>query len=289
MISDMTMRAESLPQPSGGFDWVQAPGGRALVCRALSPLADHFFTTRQWSLGSGADNGNEDPWTAVAVSLDLQPADLVRLRQVHGADVVVATHPILVPAEADIVVARDPSLGIAVQAADCVPILFADERTGAVAAAHAGWRGLAANVPSTVVDAMVREFASRPSDLVVAVGPSIGPCCYEVGDDVRAQFAGSGASRSELERWFRSSVSETPGNVSILEGRGGLRSGRSVLDTWRVTRDRLEAAGVESARIFEAGLCTASHPALCSYRRDGVKAGRIAAAIRPRWPRPSPD
>jgi YfiH family protein len=287
MISDMTIRFESLPQPSDGFDWVQAGGHWALVCRALMPFADHLFTTRLWALGSGANDTGADAWSEVAGALGLPPANLVRLRQVHRADVVVASGPVPVPAEADIVVARDGSIGITVQAADCVPLLVADERSGVVAAAHAGWRGLAANVPAAVVGAMVRECGSRAADLVVAIGPSIGPCCYEVGADVREQFEASGASRPELDRWFRFDVLETPRNGSILKARGGLTPGRSVLDTWRATRDRLEAAGVGSGRIFEAGLCTASHDVLCSYRRDGTAAGRIAAAIRSRSRRPS--
>ena len=76
------------PQPSGGFEWVQAAGGPALVCRALRPFAAHLFTTREWALGSRAEATDED-WEPVAASLGVDPAHLVRLHQVHGAAVVV--------------------------------------------------------------------------------------------------------------------------------------------------------------------------------------------------------
>ena len=75
-------------QPSGGFEWVQAAGGPALVCRALRPFAAHLFTTREWALGSRAE-AIEDDWAPVAGSLGVDPAHLIRLHQVHGAAVVV--------------------------------------------------------------------------------------------------------------------------------------------------------------------------------------------------------
>ena len=131
------------PQPSGGFEWVQAAGSPALVCGALRPFAAHLFTTREWGLGSRAAAADED-WQAVAASLGADSAHLARLRQVHGASVVVgragdAPRPRgeALP-EADILISDDPSLVLAIQTADCVPLLIADRETGAVAAAHAG-------------------------------------------------------------------------------------------------------------------------------------------------------
>src|SRR5258707_11766211 len=97
-------------QPSGGFEWVQAAGGPALVCRPLSPYAAHLFTTRKWALGSHAE-ATDDDWEPVAASLGVDPADLVRLRQVHGAAVVVRRAgnppPALARSHADLVVSND--------------------------------------------------------------------------------------------------------------------------------------------------------------------------------------
>lgn len=256
------------PQPSGGFEWVQAAGGRVLVCGALRPFADHLFTTREWALGSRVEAPDED-WHPVAASLGVDPAHLVRMHQVHGAAVVIRRAGDGVPAggrpDADIAVSNDPSLTLAIQTADCVPLLIADRRTGAVAAAHAGWRGLAARVPGVTVAALARELGSAPADLVAAIGPSISAERYEVGQDVRSRFLAAGFSSEEIERWFRP----------------GVRPGHWLFDGGRSARDQLEAADLPAGSIHSSELCTATCPDLfCSYRRDGKGVGRIAAAIR---------
>jgi polyphenol oxidase len=258
------------PQPSGGFEWVQAAGGTALVCGALRPFADHLFTTREWALGSRAEAADED-WQPVAASLGVDVDHLVRLHQVHGATSVVRRAgepaPAAVRPDADIVVSNDPSLALAIQTADCVPLLIADRVTGAIAAAHAGWRGLAAGVPRAVVAALAREFGSAPADVVAAVGPSICAERYEVDEDVRERFVAAGCSTADLARWFLP----------------GVRPGHWQFDGWRSAQDQLEAAGLTPANIHIAAMCTATYPDLfCSYRRDGKGAGRAAAAIRHR-------
>jgi hypothetical protein len=185
--------------------------------------------------------------------------------------------------DADIIVSNDPTVAVAIQSADCVPILIADRRTGAVAAAHAGWRGLALGVPRAAVEALAREFDSRPVDLIAAVGPSIGACCYEVGPDVRRRFEDGRWPASTTNRWFFMRAQPTPGNPSMAGLPAEPRRGHWYLDSGRAARDQLEAAGVPLDQILVAELCTASHPgALCSYRRDGAGAGRIASAIRAR-------
>jgi YfiH family protein len=271
----------TLPQPNHPFAWVQAASagepdqttggaaGPALVCRALSTCANHLFTTRAWRLGGQRHGAADDAWAEVAQALGLAPTALSRVRQVHGAAVAVA--PVDGPApEADILVTNRRDIAVAVQAADCVPLLLADRRSGAVAAAHAGWRGLAAGVPGAAVAALARHCGSRPADLVAAIGPAIGPCCYEVGPEVREAFAAAFPA-GEWPAWFAAAA----------------RPGHWLFDTWQSARHQLEAANVPAAQIFEAGLCTADHPALfCSYRRDGAAAGRMAAAIRSRPPRP---
>jgi YfiH family protein len=183
--------------------------------------------------------------------------------------------------EADIVLSNDPRVAATIQTADCIPLLMADRRTGSVAAAHAGWRGLAAGVPGVTVQAMIRGFSSRPADLVVAAGPSIGVCCYEVGPDVRERFVEAGWPEAALDRWFVETARPTPTNPS-MPGRAP-QPGHAYFDGARSARDQLEAAGIPADQIFLAQLCTASHPGtFCSYRRDGREAGRMAAAIRAR-------
>ncbi len=179
-----------LPKPNDGFAWLQLDEGPALVSRALEPLAAHLFTTRPWPLGS-ADGNRDAAWADVARALGADAAHLERAHQVHGASVIVrragdpprGNAPLV---HADILVSDDPATVLSIQTADCVPLLIADRRTGAVAAAHAGWRGLAARVPAVAVQALGKEFGSRPEDLVAAIGPSISGPRYEVGAEVRA-------------------------------------------------------------------------------------------------------
>ena len=229
-------------------------------------------------------DARDEGWAEVAAVLGVDPENLARLRQVHSASVVTArpggwaSRP-----EADIVIARDAAVAVAVQVADCVPLLIADRRTGVVAAAHAGWRGLAARVPEVVVGALVDQFDSRPSDLVVAIGPSIGACCYEVGADVRDAFATAGFGARELANWFFSDPQPSAVNPAMAAVSRARRDTHWFFDGWSAARYQLERAGVSTDRIHVAALCTASHPDLfCSYRRDGHPAGRMAASIRGR-------
>jgi len=215
---------------------------------------------------------------------------LARLRQVHGTSVAVvreADAPGGLP-EADIILTSDMNHAIAIQTADCVPILIADQRSGAVAAAHAGWRGLAARAPETAVQALVRESGGRPSDFIVAVGPAIAACCYEVGGDVRRRFEAAGFTPRDIARWFLADRHIDPGNPSLSGLPLHAREGHAYFDAPGSARDQLIAAGVAPHDIHMAGLCTASHPdRLCSYRREGQAAGRMAAAIRCARPDPS--
>jgi YfiH family protein len=276
-----------LPTPGRSFEWRLTANGPGLVCRDLEPFASHLFTSRQWVLGLPAAIV-DDPtaWEDVGLAVGLGPGMLRRVRQVHGNTAVVASANGDLKA-ADIIITRDSALGVAVQAADCVPLLFADRKTGAVAAAHAGWRGLAAGVPQAVVNALSRAFGSRAVDLVVAAGPSIGACCYEVGLVVRDAFASAGFSPAELERWFLDSPARLAGNPPMPGLPIVRRHDHWFFDGWAAARAQLERAGVPPNQIFASELCTASHPdVLCSYRRDGARAGRLAAVISPQALRP---
>jgi purine-nucleoside/S-methyl-5'-thioadenosine phosphorylase / adenosine deaminase len=277
---------DTLPQPSDSFRWVQGAPGPALVCHGLEAFAPHLITTRSWALAAGGRDDEGGAWAEVAAAIYVGPDRLVRAHQVHGAAVLVCradTAPAAQLPDADILVSNDPTVAIAIQIADCVPILIADRRTGAVAAAHAGWRGLAAGVPRVAVGALAREFGSHPEDLVAAAGPSIRACCYEVGTDVHQRFEEAGWPESTTSRWFFTRAQPTPGNPSMAGVHADPRPGHWYFDSGCAARDQLESAGVPPDQILVAKLCTASHPGtLCSYRRDGAGAGRIGCAIRAR-------
>jgi purine-nucleoside/S-methyl-5'-thioadenosine phosphorylase / adenosine deaminase len=266
------------PQPNGGFAWVQAGGKPALVCRALEPVAAHFFTTREWRLGSVPADRPDDAWAEVAGAIGVERHGLVRGRQVHGAGVIVhraGDAPGLI--DGDIIIS-DAAVALAIQTADCIPLLIADRRTGAIAAVHAGWRGLAARVPQIAVDALRRELASRTADLVAAIGPSIGACCYEVGEDVREAHLRAGFGGDALSKAFHDRPQASATNRS-MKGLPEPRPHHWYFDGWSLARHQLAAAGIPDNQIHVASLCTASHETLCSYRRDGASAGRMAAAI----------
>lgn len=286
----------TLPEPNGAFSWVQAGPQVGLVCRPLEPFAAHLFTTRQWSAGSSASaEVRNAAWPEVARAMDVDPSRLVRLNQVHGATYVVAESPVepgAAPPDADIVTTDRQDLALVVQVADCVPLLIADtvqrgDRAGrparAVAAAHAGWRGLAARVPERAVAALCHEWGSHARDLIAVIGPSIGSCCYEVGLEVRQQFAEAGFGAEDLGCWFLAVPARSARNPSMAGLPLPARDDHWYFDGWQAARHQLLGAGIPDESIYCAELCTASHPAwLCSYRRDGSPAGRLAGAIRSR-------
>lgn len=258
------------PQPGNGFRWIDRPSGPALICPPVAAIAPHLFTTRSWALGVPSTDSSlrQAAWTQLAREMNVEAAHLARLHQVHGASVVVRREPaapVTSPPEGDIIVAPSRSVAIAVQTADCVPILLVDAAGGAVAAAHAGWRGLAARVPSVAVRALCEERGIGPEAVIAAIGPAISAARYEVGADVRARFEAAGFTGEQLARWFPAVT----------------RPQHWQFDGWESARAQLEDAGVPPAQIYVAALCTATYPELfCSYRRDGAAAGRMAAAIR---------
>lgn len=263
--SDVPVRDE-LPEPGEGFDWIDEAWGPALACRPLAALARHCFSTRALALPSG-----EQPrgaWRDLAATVGVALEQVCLVRQVHGiaAAVVRRDGPTPTPGSApvaDIIATDDPHRAVAVRVADCAPVLLADPRSGAVAAAHIGWRGLARGAPAAAVRTLVDAFGARPADLVVAVGPAIGPCCYEVGAELVDLFRAAGHGEATLARWFVR------------------RDGRLWLDLRTAVCEGLQAAGVLPRRLFATVLCTATHRSLFySYRREGRAAGRLAGIIR---------
>lgn len=177
---------------------------------------------------------------------------LVTIRQVHGAAVrtvgaeafqgQLETSEGKAVLEGDGLMTRTPGVLLGIQTADCVPVLIVDVRQRVVAALHAGWRGTVARIAEDGVAAMRSQFGSLPDDLVAAVGPSIGACCYGVGDEVRGKFGDAFEYSGEL-----------------FGGDTGLQ-----LDLWEANRRQLLSAGVAEGKIFVVGECTA-----CARNADG--------------------
>ena len=199
------------------------------------PWLEHGFGTR---LSSG--------WLLVS-------NNLATVKQIHSDQVLVVESP--GPQGAgDALISHMPGICLAVRTADCLPVLIADPRNRAVAAIHAGWRGVVSEIAPKAIQAMRRQFGSRPEDLVIAIGPGIGPCCFEVGTEVAVQFA---SFFPEMDL-----------------------SGRTKLDLVETMCRQLGRNGVNPGQISKSGMCTLCDPELFeSYRRDRDASGRMTAMI----------
>jgi YfiH family protein len=176
------------------------------------------------------------------------PGDYTHLKQIHSGKVVRVAAENGCAGAGDALVTADPGRFIGIRTADCVPILLADPVNRAVAAVHSGWRGTTAGIASAAVEKLAKEFGSRAVDLLAAIGPSIGPCCFEVGPEVAALFGFTGRA-----------------NVDLLEE----------------NRRQLLEAGVRGFNIDVSGACTACNAGdFHSWRRDRDASGRMVAAIR---------
>ncbi|ALO46770.1 laccase [Pseudohongiella spirulinae] len=185
------------------------------------------------------------------------------LRQVHGTDVVdidtAADNPPV--KEGDAVCIRQPGDGAVIMTADCLPVLFTDQEGTVAAAAHAGWRGLVAGVLENTVAAMQRP----PETLLAWLGPAIGPCHFEVGDEVRQAFLGKSPDSESVRHSIAQAFSPLP------------ETGKWLADLYALARSRLQAVGVNE--IYGGGLCTyCDDKHFYSFRRESVT-GRTASVI----------
>jgi YfiH family protein len=172
--------------------------------------------------------------------------ELATAKQIHSDRVLLVQSP-GPQGEGDALVSNHPGIGLTIRTADCLPVLIADPRHRAVAAIHAGWRGVVSEIAPKTVQAMHAHFGSAPEDLVVAIGPGIGKCCFEVGPEVSVQFGLSGRTNVDLVETMCRQL-----------GRNGVRPGQ----------------------ISASGYCTVCNSELFeSYRRDREAAGRMVAMI----------
>jgi polyphenol oxidase len=210
-----------------------------------------------------------------ATALDVAPDSLLTAHLTHGIDVAAfdADSPDRWPRswlpvragsarfswvfETDGVVSNVPNLTFFLTAADCTPILFWDRVHGVIGAAHAGWRGTARGISGNVIRTMTSAFGTNPADVVVGIGPSMGPCCYTVGHEVVDTFSESGIDP-----------------VLVVE------LGARRLDLWESNRRQLMDSGVRSDSIEIMGLCTGCHVSdFFSHRAEAGRTGRMACAI----------
>jgi polyphenol oxidase len=246
-------------------NWPAPPGVQAACSTRQGGVSGPPFDSNNMAngIGDSADAVAENR-RCFAVELGATPQ---WLRLVHGTQVHrwVGGETRTAAPTADAAWTTEPGIACTVSAADCLPVLFALRDGSAVAAAHAGWRGLACGVLEATIAAVQQGTGAAARDFVVWLGPCIGPQHFEVGADVLSAFGHSPEdSASEPSPHFR------------LRPRGDGAT-RWLADLPGLARQRLLAAGVQ--RISSSGLCTVSDPSrFFSYRRDG-RTGRFVAAI----------
>jgi YfiH family protein len=239
-----------------------------VTSRLLGELGvPHVFTTRHfpgiaaWKAPGGPFR---DEALAALAAHGLGGEVPAHARQVHGVAVAVASAGGF-QGEADVIVSERPALPVAVFTADCLPIVVYDPDGRRLALAHSGWRGTAQGAAAAAVGALAKA-GGAPERFACAIGPSIGPCCYEVDAPVIARLEAAFAGR--WKAWVTARA-----------------AGKWMLDLWAANRDQLVAAGLDPARIDNPRLCTGCHDGLFfSYRRqrgEGRLAAVAAVPVRP--------
>lgn len=219
------------------------------------------FSSLNLSISTGDDRAHvrENRHRAFR-ALGRAPESIADLWQVHSADVVVVDRPHGEDYEsekADALITNNPAATLLLRFADCVPILLFDPVRHVVGVVHAGWKGTLLKAPAAAVRAMTATYGSRPADIRAGIGPSIGPCHYEVGPEVVAQ------TRAAF-----------PGSDALLLP----RNGRQHLDLWAANALALRETGVE--QIETSALCTACRTDdFFSHRGEQGKTGRFGALI----------
>jgi YfiH family protein len=175
-------------------------------------------------------------------------------KQIHGDNILVAEAPVASAqgrSDADAFITNEKNLPIAIRTADCVPVFIFDTQHTAIGLAHAGWKGTYKSIAVKTVQKMQKQYASQVSGLRIVLGPSIRECCYKVGEEFRDYF---------------------PSHVRQKEG-------YLYADMIGANRDQLLQVGVRPENIIDSGLCTCCNKNYFSFRRDGIKAGRMISLI----------
>ncbi|SPF50036.1 conserved hypothetical protein [Candidatus Sulfotelmatobacter kueseliae] len=209
---------------------------------------------------------------------------LITLRQIHSDIIHAVDAAADEPLAGDGLITATPGLLLAIQTADCLPVILVDTKRRAVGVFHAGWRGTVQRIVEKGVGEMFRCFGSRLRDLKVAIGPGIQGCCYEVGEEVRTQFESQFAYAASLFREVKESdpVREKYPLLFLnarAPGHGELPR-KIFLDLVEANRRQLLGAGVPKKNIEALPFCTNCHPDLLfSYRAEKGKTGRMMGVV----------
>jgi polyphenol oxidase len=247
------------------------------------PNLCHFITTRKGgvseppfdSLNLGFHTADKTEnvisnWKILSDVSKIELDSLVIAHQVHQGRVVVADHSTIRGAwsdptkeidNTDAFITKEKNICIMVKVADCVPILVYDPVLHIAAAIHAGWKGTVNSVTANTIKTLINTFNCKPQNLIAGIGPSIGPCCYQIGIDVE---------KAILEKWGTT-------EKFLVKTSGSIRSN---FDLWYANRFELIRMGVKSKNIESAGVCSRCNSELYfSVRASGGNTGRFCAGI----------
>lgn len=200
----------------------------------------------------------------LGAELGLDPLSVVTCKQIHGdnveiLDAIPSSSPV-----ADATITSAPGIFLGIKTADCLPILLLDSNKRIAAAVHAGWRGTVLRITRNVIRLMQSRFRCRPSDILVALGPAIGPCCYEVDDAVLVPFRREIPDPERFITFGRQADQGVSYRLNLAEA-----------NCWELT-----AEGIPPQNIRRVELCTCCNPDLFfSHRRDGAASGRHIALV----------
>lgn len=218
---------------------------------------EHLFTSRiGWNNGNITDKLSE--------ILNMPKSNQVNLKQVHGTNIILIDSDDedfkeLSKREGDGLITNIPDIILSTNHADCVPVYFIDQRKKVIGVAHGGWRGTYENISGKMIDRMKEVYSSESEDILVGIGPSIGPCCYEVGKDLGEQFKKRYPSFSSI----------------LIE-----KDNKAFLDLWKVNYLQVKDKGVREENIVVSKACTSCHvDKFHSYRREKGTKERLVAAI----------
>lgn len=245
-------------------------------------LVKHLFTTRiggvssgpYYSLNLGLKTGDnidniKKNFLKVFEIMGTSEKDVVFSNQVHGTNIQIVDDEIFTDNAyksrlrdgVDGLVTNVKNITLATFYADCVPIFFLDKEIQVIGLVHAGWRGTVKGIVCKMVDMLVEKFNSQPKDILVGIGPSIGQCCFEVGEEVFKEFKKA--------------------YTDIIDNITQKISDKYYIDLWKTNKLILEKKGILPSNISISGLCTSCNTDLFfSYRKEKGKTGRMAALIK---------
>lgn len=221
----------------------------------LNQKMNHVFSTRiGWN--------QENIFKSLSEVMEIPEERIYRAKQVHGTDILVIdkqNYKDVMKEEKDGLITNIKGIALATYHADCVPIYFYDNKKEIIGLAHAGWKGTLNNISESIINGMVKDFKSNIEDISVAIGPSIGKCCYEIGHDVEKLF-----------------MDKFSGEKDIIEK----RDKRLYLNLVEVNRINLMELGIKEENIFYSNFCTSCNiNSLYSYRKENGTKNRMVAAI----------